>query len=65
MCSGHSCGKSVWLKHPDKPQFLLGELRVCLEGFKTPHAGECKSLPPFIVLALLVVLIPNYKHSLE
>lgn len=35
------------------------------EGFKTPHAGECKSLPPFMVLALLVVFIPDYKHSLE
>lgn len=35
------------------------------EGFKTPHAGECKSLPPFMVLALLVVLISIYNHSLE
>ena len=35
------------------------------EGFKTPHAGECKSLPPFMVLALLVVLIAIYNHSLE
>ncbi|XP_077032569.1 uncharacterized protein LOC143693770 [Agelaius phoeniceus] len=34
MCSGRSCGKSVWLKHPGKPQFLLGELRVCLEGMR-------------------------------
>ncbi|XP_039941878.1 diphthamide biosynthesis protein 3 isoform X1 [Hirundo rustica] len=34
MCSGRLCGKSIWLKHPGKPQFLLGELRVCLEGMK-------------------------------
>lgn len=34
MCSGRLCGKSVWLKHPGKPQFLLGELRACLEGMR-------------------------------
>lgn len=35
------------------------------EGFKSPHEGEGKSLPPFMVLVLLVVLISIYNHSLE
>lgn len=35
------------------------------EGFKTPHAGDRKSFPPFMVLALLVVLISIYSYSLE